>query len=72
MTENIPVTCLLDRYWNSITKTYDGISSNGLLIDISMESAEEDPGELIPVGIVLLEDNTFHSVPMEFITKRTA
>jgi hypothetical protein len=72
MTENIRITCLLDRYWDSATLDYAGTEKSGVLIDISMQSAEEDPDKLIPIGIVVLDDNTFHSVPMEFIKKATA
>lgn len=71
MTESIPVTCLLDRYWDPATMDYAGTEKSGTLIDISVQNAEEDPGKLIPVGIVVLEDNTFQSVPMNFITKTT-
>lgn len=70
MTENIPVTCLLDRSWNPATREYDGTDYAGTLIEISTENSEEEPDKLISVGIVLLENNTFHSVPMEFVRKR--
>lgn len=69
MTENMQVTCLLDRYWDPATMDYAGTEKSGTLVDISMQSAEEDSGKLIPVGIVVLDDNTFQSVPMEFIKK---
>ncbi len=69
MTENIQVKCLLDRYWDPAAKKYAGTEKNGTLIDITMASDEEDSSRAIAVGIVLLEDNTFASVPMEFITK---
>lgn len=72
MTENMQVTCLLDRYWDPATMDYAGTEKSGTLIDISMQSAEEDPGKLIPVGIVVLDDNTFQSVPMDFIKKTAA
>lgn len=71
MTENIQVKCLLDRYWSSATKEYCGTEKNGTLIDFSMQSAEEDSSRAIPVGIVILEDNSLVSVPVEFITKTT-
>ena len=71
MTENIQVKCLLDRYWNPATKEYCGTEKNGTLIEISMQSAEEDSSRAIPVGIVILEDNSLVSVPVEFITKIT-
>ena len=41
-------------------------------VEIATQSAEEDAGRLIPVGIVLMDDNTFQSVPMEFLKKATA
>ena len=72
MTENMQVTCLLDRYWDPATMDYAGTEKSGTLIDISMQSAEEDSGKLIPVGIVVLDDNTFQSVPMDFIKKTAA
>ena len=71
MTENIPVICLLDRYWDTAERKFAGTEKNGTLISISMQSAEDDHSKAIPVGVVLLEDNTFESVPLEFITKQT-
>ena len=72
MDANIQVTCLLDRSWNPATREFEGTEYNGTLIDISMGSSEEDSGKLVPIGIVLLDDDTFHSVPMEFIRKRNS
>ena len=72
MTENIRITCLLDRYWDPATLDYAGTEQSGVLIDISMQSAVEDSAKLIPVGIVVLDANTFHSVPMACIKKATA
>ncbi len=69
MTENIQVKCLLDRYWSPTDKKYLGTEKNGTLIDISMQSADEDSSRAIPVGIVILGDNSLVSVPVEFITK---
>ncbi len=69
MTESVRVTCLLDRYWDPSDKSYKGTEQNGALIDICMQSSDGDSGGLIPAGIVLLDDNTFQSVPLEFITK---
>ena len=71
MTETIRVTCLVDRYWDPTTLNYDGEEKTGTLIDISTGTDEDNIGETIPVGIILLDDNTFQSVPMEFITKIT-
>lgn len=68
MTE-LRVTCLLDRSWDPVTKSFTGTEYPGSLIEISTQSAEAHPGEHIPVGIVLLDDNTFQSVPLEFIKK---
>lgn len=70
MTDSILVTCLLDRAWDPKTFEYKGTEYSGTLIEITTESSEEDSNMLIPVGIVILEDNTFHSVPTEFIRKR--
>ena len=71
MTETIRVTCLLDRYWDPSEMTYAGTQKTGTLIDISTQTDEEKAGNMIPVGIVLLDDNTFQSVPLEFITQQT-
>lgn len=71
MTESIRVTCLLDRYWDPATLEYQGVEQAGSLIEVSVQQTEQEPYKLIPVGIVLLDDNTFQSVPMEFITKTT-
>lgn len=71
MTESIQVTCLLDRYWDPASMDYAGTQKTGTLIDVSMQSSEEDSEKLIAVGIVVLDDNTFQSVPMEFIKKTT-
>lgn len=68
MTE-IRVACLLDRYWDPAAKSFSGTEHYGRLIEISAQSGKENSGELIPVGIVLLDDNTFQSVPMEFVRK---
>ena len=67
MTTEIPVSCAISRYWIPEKIDREGDSMDGTLIDISTQTAEN--GKLIPVGIVLLDDeNTFHSVPMEFMT----
>lgn len=67
----IKVTCLLDRYWDPVKKIYSGTECSGTLIDVSIQSEEKHSGNLFPVGIILLDDNTFQSVPMEFIKKIT-
>ncbi len=69
MTENIQVTCLIDRYWDPVERVFKGTEKSGILIDILTQSAEEDSGKLISVGIVVLDDNTFQAVPVEFIKK---
>ena len=66
MTENIRVSCVLNRSWDPATRQYVGDSSNGTLIDVSTQG---DESEFSPVGIVLMDDNSFQCVPMEFITK---
>lgn len=71
MTDNIPVTCLLDRYWDPATLEFAGTEKSGTLIDVSVQSVEDGTGGVVPVGIVVLDDNTFQSVPMEFIKKTT-
>lgn len=71
MTETIPVTCLLDRYWDPETLDYAGTEKSGTLIDISVQRDQTDSDKFVPVGIVMLEDNTFQSVPMEYIKKTT-
>ena len=67
MVKNIPVECLLNRTRNLEKEMWDGDLINGTLVDISTQSTEDNFGKLIPVGIVLLENNTFQCVPMEFI-----
>ena len=69
MMQNISVKCLVDRSWNICEKKWEGDLVNGTLIDISTQSEEDNSGKLIPVGIVLLDNNTFACIPMAFITK---
>jgi len=69
LTENYPVTCLLDRSWNPAIRAFEGEEHEGTLLEFTVQSADDDPGTLVPAGIVLLNDNTFQSVPVEFITK---
>jgi len=69
MTQHIQVRCLIDRFWDPHLLAWDGSEINGTLIDVSTQTADDTSGKLIPVGIVLLEDDTFQSVPMEFIEK---
>ncbi len=71
MTENIRVTCLVDRFWDHFEKEYEGTEKAGVLIDISAQQIDGDP-DLSPVGIVMFDDGTFQSVPMEFIQKEEA
>lgn len=69
MTHDIQVTCLLNKYWDPATDSWKGDLHSGTLIDITMQTADDLSGKLIPVGIILLEDGTFQSVPMELLTK---
>ena len=69
MTHNIPVQCLINRSWNIRTRTWDGETVNGTLVDISTQTADDNSGDLVPVGIVITETGAFHSVPVQFITK---
>lgn len=66
MIENIRVVCLLERHWDIGTHTYLGEEKSGLLINTGMEGEIDN---LISVGIVLFDDNTFGSIPIEFIKK---
>ena len=72
MVDSIRGTCLLDRYWNPATKQFDGIWQSGNLIDISVQTRQGNQDQIAPVGIVLLDDNTFQCVPVEFIQKEQA
>ena len=83
MTQNIEVSCLINRSWDysevewegalvdGASHGWDGDLVSGTLIDISTQTADDGSGKIIPVGIVLLDDNTFQSVPVEFIYKNT-
>ena len=69
MVKEIKVRCLTDRFWDTQLLTWAGAESYGTLIDVSTQTQEGNSQNLIPVGIVLLDDNTFECVPMEFIEK---
>lgn len=56
MVENIRVVC----------PTYSGTEKSGLLIATCTQS---EANKIIPVGIVLFDDNTFGFVPIELIQK---
>jgi hypothetical protein len=71
MTENINVVCTVDRYWDTGELCYKGTDKNGVLIDVSSENSDEETGKLITVGVVLFTDNTFGSIPLEYIRKIT-
>ena len=71
MTQNINVQCLVDRSWNISERKWAGREVSGTLIDIAAQSSEDNSGNLIPVGVVSLDNGTFVCVPMEFITKTT-
>lgn len=64
---NTRVVCLVDRFWNHENKEYSGTKKAGTMIDITVESCKDEPTKISPVGIVMLDDGTFQSVPMEFI-----
>lgn len=66
---NIRVVCLVDRFWDHENKDYSGTQKTGTMIDISVENSNDEQTKLSPVGIVMLDDGTFQSVPMEFIQK---
>jgi len=77
----IPVECIITKYGHSDCQCAEG-PINGILVDISTETfIEYDNNDTsvpktIPVGIVMIEsshclcDGEFHSVPMEYITRR--
>lgn len=67
MTQDIRVSCLINRVWDISNRDWIGDTVNGTLIDISTQSDEENSGKLISVGIILLEDGSFQNVPMDFI-----
>ena len=71
MINNLPVKCLINRSWDTSTKDWEGDFAYGTLIYISTQSTQDNSGKVTPVGIVLLADDTFQCVPMEFITKST-
>ena len=68
MQENIRVSCLIDRFWVPATKEYDGTEAFGTLINISTQYDEDNPEQLIPVGVVVLDDGSMQSVPIEFVS----
>ena len=63
MTERT-VECLTDRWWDTEERKFTGTLMQGTLIAVT--TAGKD-GEIFPVGIVLYQDNTIESVPVEFI-----
>lgn len=67
MIENIPVTCLIDRYWDTEAKKYNGTTASGTLLAVNVQSDEYEPDILIPVGIVKMADGTFQSIPLEYL-----
>jgi len=67
MAHNIPVSCLVDRYWDPVCKEWEGNMAPGTLIDFSTRTSDDNPGRIVPVGIVLLEDDSILCVPLEFI-----
>ena len=69
MSDSIPVMCLIDRYWDPAAMKFAGTDAKGDLLEITAQSAENDSGRLVPVGIVMMNDGTFQSIPIEFIRK---
>jgi len=70
MAQDIQVACIISRYWYPDAIEFEGEEVAGTLIDFSTGTAHDGSGRIVPVGIVLLEEeNTFHSVPMEFILR---
>ncbi|MCL2718976.1 MAG: hypothetical protein FWE14_09390 [Lachnospiraceae bacterium] len=68
--ERIKVSCLIDRYWDHSTKKWRGKELDGVLLEISTQTDEDGSGKLIPVGIVMPDDNdNFIAVPIEFISR---
>ena len=65
MTQEISVKCTINRYWYPSEIESEGQDIYGTLIDFSTQTAES--GKIIPVGIVLLDNSTFHSIPMEYM-----
>jgi len=63
---NIPVKCTINRFWDTTDLKWRGETVYGTLITVSTLAADDI---LVPVGIILLDNNTFESVPMEFIEK---
>ena len=46
---------------------FSGIESSGTLIEFVSQTTHYDSATLSPVGVVLLDDGTFQSVPLEFL-----
>jgi len=69
MTQEYQVSCLINRAWEISIQDWEGDWVNGTLIDVSTQSDEANPGKIVPVGIVLFDDGSFQSVPMDFIQK---
>jgi len=66
--ESMLVKCLMERYWDPATKSYAGVYHSGTLLEIATEGKD---GKEFPVGIIVFVDNTFASVPVEFIEKES-
>ena len=69
MNEKIRVSCLIERYWSFSLLKWKGFSAIGTLINITTQSAEDDPNKLIPVGIVLLDDEQDYEQDYELAYK---
>ncbi|MBC8536888.1 hypothetical protein [Feifania hominis] len=63
----IRVSCLVERYWDLSTRQYAGQQKQGTLIAVSSQT--DDGGQVEPVGIVMLDDGKWESVPIAFIQR---
>lgn len=74
MVKNMRVSCEVDRHWDVETREYvGGDTVFGTLMEFSTQTIKCEKTnieKITPVGIVLLdEDDSFASVPVEFITQ---
>jgi len=68
MSHYYSVECLIDRSWNHMAKAWEGSVISGILIDFATQSAEDNSGKLMPVGIVRLETGKLECIPLDFIS----
>lgn len=64
---NIQVKCLINRSWDMSNWDWIGDEVVGTLIDVSTQTMPD--ATIAPVGIIMLEDGSFESIPMDFIQK---